>query len=131
MEYGESGEFIEDEEEEEYIKERTRDPEMYTIIILVDARQGEDKWAVDEVSELDLKVMEPLLVEIKKNGGYYPTEGRNQPGAPNARDLYHGYEGWNVLDSIVPRPLSGFTRIIEIRLFRGESMVLSPSNPYR
>ena len=94
----------------------------YTMIVEVLAEPGESNIAITDVSDTDMEVLEPMLLDIQQHRGYYPTGGMCKRGQPTARDLYRKHQGWDVFESIVPRPPSGVNRIISVRLFRQEPL---------
>jgi hypothetical protein len=93
------------------------DLQKFTMIVQVDANPGEQDVSIAKVSGTDMEVLDPMLQDIKSKKGYYPTRNRVKPGNPSARDLYHEYIGWDVFESIVPRPVSGFTTILSVKVF--------------
>ena len=94
----------------------------YTMIIVVAGEPGEDCISIATVSDTDMEVLEPMLVDIKNHRGYYPTGKAIKKGRPTARDLYHNYQGWDVFESIIPRPLSGFSTILSVSLYKEEPL---------
>lgn len=93
----------------------------YTIIIQVDANDGEEAMSINKVSDLDLEVLSEMLLDIQSHRGYYlKNRPRRKPYEPTARELYRKHEGWDVFESLIPEPISGFTTILCVRIFREE-----------
>ena len=89
------------------------------MIVTVAGNPDEACISIEKVSDVDMEVLEPLLEDIKNHRGFYPT-GRLPiiKAGISARDLYHDHIGWDVFESIVPRPVSGFNTIISVQLFK-------------
>lgn len=94
----------------------------YTLIVVVAGEPGEDAVSVVRVSDMDMVVLEPMLLDIKAHQGYYPTGKYVRVGQPTPRDLYHHHLGWDVFESILPKPISGFSNILSVSVFREEPM---------
>jgi hypothetical protein len=94
----------------------------YTMIVVVAGQPGEECVSIASVSDTDMEVLEPMLIDIKNHRGYYPVGRARRPDKPTARDLYHNYQGWDVFESIRPQPLSGFTTILSVSLYREEPL---------
>lgn len=93
-------------------KEIDSDLQVFTIVLEVDALPGEQNLSVSKVSGTDMMVLDPILLDIKERHGYYP---KVNPAA--LRELYRKYVGWSVLESILPKPRSGYTTITGVRVF--------------
>ena len=90
------------------------------MIIEVAGNPDESCISISKVSDYDMEILEPLLLDIKSHCGYYPTGKFKKMGKPSARELYHNYVGWDVFESLVPKPISGFSSIIKVSLFKDE-----------
>jgi hypothetical protein len=88
------------------------------MIIEVACNLGEESISINNVSDLDISVLEPMLIDIKNHRGYYPTGSYIRPGQPTARDLYRSYQAWDIFESLIPKPRSGFSTILSIKLFK-------------
>ena len=88
------------------------------MIIQVACNSGEESISINNVSDLDISVLEPMLIDIKNHRGYYPTGSYIRPGHPTARDLYRSYQAWDIFESLIPKPRSGFSTILSIKLFK-------------
>jgi len=91
---------------------------LYSIIIKVDSKEGEESLWFSYISEEELIEMGPLINEIIKNGGYFPTGSYIGNDDPRPDVLYSGLPGWKILTSRLPTPLSGFKKILEIHVFK-------------
>ena len=94
----------------------------YTMIVAVAGEPGEDCVSVVKVSDTDMIVLEPMLLDIKAHQGYYPTGKYVRADRPSARELYRKHQGWDVFEYIILRPLSGFSNILSVSLFREDPM---------
>lgn len=117
--YGEDDDDLYDDEEEMV---------EYTIIIKVLGVEGEENMSMEKVSDLDMEVINPMLLKIRENNGYYPRGKFETPGKPTAKDLYRQFAGWDIVESILPRPKSGFSHIISVEVFREEPIKLNMIN---
>ena len=86
------------------------------LLVRVDSREGEESTWMTYITEEELRKLRPLLDELKKNSGYFPT-GTYLEDEPKPEILYSGYEGWNILKGRLPTPISGFKRILEIHVY--------------
>ena len=94
----------------------------YTLIISVFGEEDEGLISVNEVSETDLEVIQPLLEDLRFHQGYYPTGTFIRPDRPTARDLYRHHSGWDVFNSLIPHPKSGIYTILNVKLFPSEPL---------
>ncbi len=94
----------------------------YTIIVTVACEAGEENMSIASVSDTDMEVLEPMLVDIKNHRGYYPVGKCRKLGEPTARDLYHNYVGWDVFESIRPNPISGFSTILSVSIYKEQPL---------
>lgn len=92
------------------------------MIIEVACNSGEESISINSVSDLDISVLEPMLLDIKSHCGYYPTGSYIRQGQPTARDLYRSYQAWDIFESLIPKPKSGFSTILSVKLFREKPM---------
>lgn len=88
------------------------------IVIRVDAEIGEESTWVSEIKSEEFDEIVPLLLEIKKNDGYFPTGKFRKDDDPKPEILYSGYSGWKNLISRLPTPSSGIKRISEIHIYK-------------
>lgn len=116
--------------DEDFYLDEEEDVEVnyFTVIIKVSCAKGEESTSVVTLSDLDMELIEPVLMDIKSRRGYFPTGKYVQPGYPTPKDLYRHYPGWDILSTILPEPLSGFPQISEVRVYRDEPMVLDMLN---
>ena len=93
----------------------------FTMIVTVAGEPDESCISIEKVSEVDIEVLQPLLDDIRNHRGFYPT-GRKwiAKAGLSAKDLYHNHVGWDVWESIIPRPVSGFSTILSVHLFDSE-----------
>lgn len=99
----------------------------FTFISIVDCNEGEESISISEISLDELNYINPLLLEIRKNQGYYPTGNFLIYPDPSPEELYgkrYGDNAFNILDSRLPKPSGGFRRIIEIKVFSEPSISL-------
>lgn len=94
----------------------------YTMIVRVLAEPGEESITVSSVSDTDMEILEPMLLDIRNHRGFYPIGKGRRPGEPSAKELYHNYVGWDVFESLRPNPVSGFSTIISVSVYREEPM---------
>lgn len=87
------------------------------IQILVESRYGEESSWVSDINESEFNLLNPLLAEIEKRKGYYPTGDYYTYPDPNPEDLYSMFPGFRVLKRILPTPIHGFGRISEVHVF--------------
>lgn len=92
----------------------------YTIIITVMGVEGEENMSISTISDLDMELIYPILCSIKENNGRYPTGTFIRPGQPSGRDLYRDFVGWEILNSMLPRPISGFSNILTFSMYKEE-----------
>lgn len=99
--------------------------EEFTIIIQVDAEEGEENMSINKVSDLDLEIMGSMLFDIQSHRGHYlKNRPRRKSYEPTARELYRKFEGWDIFESLLPRPKSGFSTILCIRIFKEEPIMM-------
>lgn len=110
---------LDDEEEDAEM------PRMYTMVVKVLGSEGEENMSIAQVSDYDMEVLNPMLLDIRSRNGYYPSGKYLRPGNPTPRDLYRKYPGWEIFQSIIPHPLSGFSHITEIELYEGEPLKMT------
>lgn len=94
-----------------------------TIIIKVDCKIGEESVYVSEISLNDLNLLNPLLLKIRDNSGYFPTGEFYTSEDPDPEFLYMGYPV-RLLKTFLPSPVSGIKRILEISIFSDSPMTL-------
>lgn len=94
----------------------------YTMIIRVDAEEGEENYSIQQLSDYDMEILEPMLLCIQSHRGHYPKNRPKKPYEPTARELYHDFIGWDIFESLLPNPKSGFSTILTIKVYR--------ENPY-
>lgn len=87
------------------------------IQVLVEARYGEESNWISDVSEEELNLLNPLLAEIERRRGYYPTGEYYIFPDPKPEDLYSSFPGYEILKRILPTPTHGFGRISEVHVF--------------
>jgi len=93
---------------------------LYTILVKVLCLEGEESLTINTVNDLDMESLNPLLLDIKQRGGYFPTGKFYQAGMPSPVQLYSHFLGWDIFRSILPQPVSGINKIIRVELFNGE-----------
>ena len=91
----------------------------YTFIIEVDCDEGEENISITEISLDELNQVNPLLLDIRENQGYYPTGDFLVYPDPSPEEFYgtRFRESFDILESRLPCPKSGFKRILEIKVF--------------
>lgn len=94
------------------------------IQITVDCEPGEECTWVSDITREEMEILDPLLMEIKKRNGYYPTEKFLDPSDPKPEELYSMFPGFEILRRRLPSPLSGIGKIREIDVFTGEIFTL-------
>lgn len=94
------------------------------IQILVEARYGEESNWVSDISDNELNLLNPLLAEIERRRGYFPTGDYYTYPDPNPFDLYSEFPGLGVLKRLLPTPIHGFGRICEVHVFTVEPISL-------
>lgn len=116
--------------DEDFYLDEEEDVEVnyFTVIIKVSCLKGEESTSVVTLSDLDMELIEPILIDIKSRRGYFPTGKYVQPGYPTPKDLYRHYPGWDILSTILPEPLSGFPQISEVKVYKDVPMVLDMLN---
>lgn len=87
------------------------------IQILVEARYGEESNWISDINESEFELLNPLLAEIEKRRGYFPTGSYYTYPDPNPLDLYSEFPGLEVLKRLLPTPIHGFGRISEVHVF--------------
>lgn len=87
------------------------------MIVKVAGEPTESLISINTVSDTDMEVLEPLLMDIREHQGYYPKGKYQRPGNPTARDLYRKHEAWDIFESILPKPPSGFPAVISVELY--------------
>jgi hypothetical protein len=119
--------------DEAYFSDDEEDVEVryFTVIIKVSCLKGEEGISVVSLSDLDMELIEPVLLDIKSRRGYFPTGKFVQSGCPTPKDLYGHYSGWDILSTALPKPLSGFPQISEVKVYKDEPMVLDMLNDIR
>ena len=116
--------------DEDFYLDEEEDVEVnyFTVIIKVSCIKGEESTSVVTLSDLDMELIEPILIDIKSRRGYFPTGRYVQLGYPTPKELYGNYPGWDILSTILPEPLSGFPQISEVRVYRDDPMILDMLN---
>lgn len=94
------------------------------IQILVDARYGEESNWMSDITEEEFQMLNPLLAEIERRNGYYPTGDYYVYPDPNPEDLYSGFPGLAVLKRLLPTPIHGFGKISEVHVFNVDPISL-------
>lgn len=91
----------------------------YTFIVEVDSDEGEENISISKISLDELNQINPLLLEIKNNRGYYPTGDFLIYHTSSPEEIYgiRFKKAFDILESRLPCPRSGFRRIIEINVF--------------
>lgn len=89
----------------------------YTVIIKVFAKEGEQDLSVSNVSREDLELLSPLIIEIRNHKGWFPHNMVGPERFPTAEELYCRFPALEILNSMVPEPLSGFNTIIFMKVF--------------
>lgn len=99
---------------------------FYTFIVEVDCNEGEENISVSEISLTELNQVNPLLLDIREHQGYYPTGDFLVYPDPSPEELYGSRfkDVFDILETRLPCPKSGFKRIIEIRVFSEPSSSL-------
>lgn len=87
------------------------------IQILVEARYGEESNWVSDINEYEFSQLNPLLAEIERRKGYFPTGDYYEYPDPSPDDLYAEYPGLEILKRLLPTPIHGFGRISEVHVF--------------
>lgn len=98
------------------VKKLTLENKM-KIQILVEARYGEESNWVSDIDQSEFELLNPLLAEIEKRNGYFPTGDYYTYPDPNPLDLYREFPGLEILKRLLPTPLHGFGRISEVHVF--------------
>ena len=88
-----------------------------TIIVKVDCNAGEEGMYMSEITAEEANILDPLLNEIFKHSGYFPTGDKYHYGDPTVEDLYGQFQGIEDFISRIPSPLHGIERISEIHIF--------------
>jgi hypothetical protein len=94
------------------------------IIIHVDCDLGEDSMWMSDISPEEFEILKPLIDEIYKNSGYFPTGSKWNLEDPTVEDLYGGFKGIEDFISRIPCPIHGIERISEIYVFCEEPFSL-------
>lgn len=92
------------------------------ILIIVDCPDGEESMWLSEISEEELNLITPLLVEIKNYEGYFPTGSYIDPNL-TTEQLYGHLEGYKIINRFLPTPVHGFSRIEEALLFKQDPIL--------
>lgn len=87
------------------------------IQILVEARYGEESNWISDINEYELNQLNPLLAEIERRKGYFPTGDYYVYPDPNPNDLYSEFPGLEILKRLLPTPIHGFGKISEVHVF--------------
>lgn len=96
----------------------------YTIIIKVAGEKGEENLSINRLSSSDLEIITPMIQDIREHRGWYPC-GSFYKGGPSPRQLYRHHLGWDVFNSIVPNPPSGFALVVSIEVYSQEPITLN------
>ena len=88
-----------------------------TIIVKVDCNAGEEGMYMSEITGEEFDILKPLIDEIFRRQGYFPTGSKYNYGDPTVEDLYGGFPGIDDFISRIPSPLHGIERISEIHVF--------------
>jgi hypothetical protein len=94
------------------------------ILILVESRIGEESMWVSDITEEEMSKLEPLLYEIQKRNGYYPTGSYYTSPDPKPEELYKYFDGFEILRTRLPTPINGFGKIREVTVMTGDSYSL-------
>ena len=95
------------------------------IQIVVECRFGEESMWVSEISDYEFNILEPLIAEIERRKGYFPTGDYYTSPDPKPEDLYGCYgEAFKILQRSLPTPCHGFGRISEVHIFKGKELEL-------
>ena len=94
------------------------------MIITVECNPGEESISKVTVSKEELNILNAVLLEIRRYNGYYPTGNYYVLGNPSPEDLYSNFEGFNILEKLLPMPLGGFSRISDIEVFSESPITL-------
>lgn len=95
------------------------DETFFTLVIEVVGEKGEECISVNQVSSTDLEVITTIIEDIRDHGGWYPC-GEFYRSGPTIRDLYRHHAGWEVFNSLLPQPPSGFALVASVKLFGQE-----------
>jgi len=94
------------------------------IFIRVETVEGEESNWLSGITEEEMRLLEPLLLEVKDQGGYFPTGQFLMKGEPRPEILYSSFPGWSILKGRLPEPRSGIKRILEVHVFREDPISL-------
>lgn len=95
----------------------------FVVIIQVDSINGEEGISINKLSDLDLQILEPMILDIQSHRGHYlKGRPRRKSYEPTARELYRHHAGWDIFESILPSPKSGFTTVYHIHIFKDEPL---------
>lgn len=94
------------------------------IQVSVECRYGEESIWVSDINEEELNLLNPVLAEIEMRKGYFPTGEYYIHPDPKPEDLYSHFQGWTVLNRILPSPVHGFGKISEVHVFMNDPMSL-------
>ena len=94
----------------------------WIIIIKADVPEGEEGTWMTRIEERELHDLLPLLEEIKRNEGYFPSPVFRVEPDPKPEILYSHFPGWSSLISRLPTPKTGIRRILEVHFFPSEDV---------
>lgn len=97
------------------------------ILFNVDCPDQEESNWLAEINEEELTLLNPLLIAIKSNGGYFPTGTFKLPGEPTVEELYGNIPGFSIINRFLPTPLHGFSKIKTVYLFETDPKILELS----
>lgn len=87
------------------------------IVFIVDCEPGEESISITSIDQEEMANVDPVLQEIKRHNGYYPTGDFLDYNSPTPEELYGNFAGFEEVESRLPRPVHGFKRIDEVHVF--------------
>lgn len=87
------------------------------IIIQVDCEPGEENMSISDITDQEFWTLDNVLQAIRARGGYYPTGDFLE--FPDPVELYSTIPGYDILERILPKPVSGFRKILEVSIIPG------------
>ena len=94
------------------------------LLLEVECVSGEECISINEIDEDELDLLTPLLLRIQENNGWHHTGDFIETIDSNILYEYSGYDGFVLLEKLLPKPPGGIKIIARALLWDSEPMSL-------
>lgn len=94
------------------------------LLLEIECVEGEENISINEITREDVNILTPLLMRLQENNGWHHTGYFIETIDSNILYEYSGYDGFTLLEKLLPRPISGIKNIVRALLWETEPMSL-------